>query len=94
MPAITKELKSEEEWLNQSREQKALHFCSYFAHMRKDYRLGGLVGSFLLLRGGSLEEEVESLLVEEVCKSLDQFETQEQVFMKSALELLTLIGPT
>ena len=63
--------------------------------MRKDLRLGGLVGIFLLVKNNyaQIGEEIKRVIVEELFTTLSEYETQEDIFMLSALEVIGLIGP-
>lgn len=63
--------------------------------MRKDLRLGGVVGIFLLFKnaGSSIGEEIKRVIVEELFTTLSEYETQEEVFLAAVLEVVGLIGP-
>lgn len=63
--------------------------------MRKDLRLGGLVGVFLAMRSNlhMVGEEIKRVIIEEIFTTLSEFETQEDVYMLSALEVIGFIGP-
>lgn len=63
--------------------------------MRKDLRLGGLVGVFLLIRNNlsQVGEEIKRVIIEEIFTTLSEYETQEDVFLLSALEVIGFIGP-
>ena len=49
-----------------STEDKLLQFTSFLSHMRKDLRLGGLTGIYLLVKNNELGEEIKRVLVEEI----------------------------
>ena len=53
-------------WLNLSFEDKLLQFASFLSHMRKDLRLGGLTGIYLLLKNNQVGEEIKRVIVEEI----------------------------
>ena len=40
---------SSDNWLRLTADEKLLQFASFLAHMRKDYRLGAIVGVYLLI---------------------------------------------
>ena len=63
--------------------------------MRKDLRLGGLVGIYQLIRGDTseLQEDILNVIIEEVFLSIADYEAQEMVFLASALEVIGFIGP-
>lgn len=64
--------------------------------MRKDLRLGGITGIYVLYKNNEdmIGDEIKRVITEEVFASLQEFETQEHVFMVSALEVVSLIGPS
>ena len=64
--------------------------------MRKDLRLGGLVGIYILIKNNSamVGDEIKRVIVEELFSTIAEFENQELVYMISALEIISLIGPT
>jgi hypothetical protein len=43
------------EWMNFSIEDKLLQFASFLSHMRKDLRLGGLIGIYLILKNNLMQ---------------------------------------
>ena len=49
------------------------------SNMRKDLRLGGLVGIYQLLRGenGELSEEILNVIIEEIFTAIADYEAQE-----------------
>ena len=63
--------------------------------MRKDLRLGGLVGVFLLMRNNLhlVGEEIKRVIIEEIFTTLSEYETQEDVYLLAGLELIGFIGP-
>jgi hypothetical protein len=63
--------------------------------MRKDLRLGGVVGVFLIFRNNpmSIGEEIKRVIIEELFTTLSEYETQEEIFMMCVLEVIGLIGP-
>lgn len=72
---------------------KILQFTSLLQHVRKDIRLGGLVGIYQLMKMKGVKEDVQNVVVEEVFTVLADFETQEPIFLVAALEVVGLIGP-
>ena len=63
--------------------------------MRKDLRLGGLIGIYQLIRGDTseLQEDILNVIIEEVFLALADYEAQELVFLAAALEVIGFIGP-
>jgi hypothetical protein len=63
--------------------------------MRKDLRLGGIIGIYLIFKQSSdiVGEEITRVVVEELFTTLGEFETQEMLFMRCALEIVALLGP-
>ena len=63
--------------------------------MRKDLRLGGVVGIYLIFKnaGGAIGEEIKRVIVEELFTTLSEYETQEEVFLAAVLEVIAQIGP-
>jgi len=63
--------------------------------MRKDLRLGGLVGIYLLIKSNmhAIGEEIRRVIIEEVFTTLSEYETQEDIYLISALEILGFMGP-
>lgn len=63
--------------------------------MRKDLRLGGLVGIYLILKGNlhRVGDEIQRVVLEEIFTTLSEFESQEEVFMVCGLELIGFFGP-
>ena len=76
-------------------QDKLLQFASMLQNMRKDLRLGGLVGIYQLLRGDQpeLKEDILNVLIEELFTAIADYEAQEQVFLAAALEVIGFIGP-
>lgn len=76
-------------------QDKLLQFASMLQNMRKDLRLGGLVGIHQLLRGDQtdLREDILNVIIEEVFTAMADYEAQEQVFLAAALEVVGFIGP-
>ena len=67
--------------------------------MRRDLRLGGLIGINLLLKSnvtpeseeyecGVFSQDILNVIVEELFQVIIDFEKQEQIFIASALEVL------
>ena len=84
-----------ENWMRLSVEDKLLQFTSFLANMRKDLRLGGLVGVYIVFKNNmsQVSEDIKSVIIEEIFTTLSEYENQEHVFMVSALEIIGLIGP-
>jgi len=84
-----------ENWMRLSVEDKLLQFTSFLANMRKDLRLGGLVGVYIVFKNNmsQVSEDIKSVIIEEIFTTLSEYESQEHVFMVSALEIIGLIGP-
>ena len=61
--------------------------------MRKDLRLGGLTGIYLLIKNNDVCDEIKRVIVEEVFTTLSEYDTQEELFLVCALETIGLIGP-
>ena len=53
-------------------EDKLLQFTSFLANMRKDLRLGGLVGIYLIFKNNQhlIGEEIKKVIVEELLNTL------------------------
>jgi hypothetical protein len=59
-------------------EDKLLQFTSFLANMRKDLRLGGLVGIYLVFKnqGHMIGEEIKRVILEELFTTLqDSFDS-------------------
>ena len=65
------------------------------SNMRKDLRLGGLVGMYQLLRSenGELSDDIVNVIIEEMFTAIADYEAQEQIFLVAALEVIGFIGP-
>jgi hypothetical protein len=61
--------------------------------MRKDLRLGGIIGIYLLVKNNQLGDEIKKVIVEEIFTTLTEYETQEELFLICALEIISVIGP-
>ena len=74
---------------------KMLQFASMLSNMRKDLRLGGLVGMYQLLRSenGELSDDIVNVIIEEMFTAIADYEAQEQIFLVAALEVIGFIGP-
>jgi hypothetical protein len=55
-------------------EDKLLQFTSFLANMRKDLRLGGLVGIYLLFKNSphQIGDEIKKVIVEELLNTLQE----------------------
>jgi len=83
-------------WLALNLVDKVLQFASLLQHMRKDIRLGGLVGIFQLIKGQidkGIREDVQNVVLEEIFLTLEDADQQEPVFLAAALEIIGLFGP-
>ena len=77
---------------------KIMQFTSLLQHMRKDLRLGGIVGLYQLLIsksviGGQIRPHVRNVLIEELFTCLAAYESQETLLLVAALELIGKLGP-
>ena len=56
-----------------------LQFASMLSNMRKDLRLGGLVGIYQLLRSenGELADDILNVIIEEIFTAIADYEGQE-----------------
>ncbi len=63
--------------------------------MRKDLRLGGVTGVYLVFKSSimNIGEEIKRVIIEELFTTLSEYETQEDIYMMSALEVIGLVGP-
>ena len=63
-----------ENWMRLSIEDKLLQFTSFLANMRKDLKLGGLVGIYLIFKnnGQMIGEEIKKVILEELFTTLSQ----------------------
>ena len=56
-------------WLSLSTDDKLLQFASFLSHMRKDYRLGAIVGVYILFKnsvsGGISGQSIDQSLSRE-----------------------------
>ena len=61
-----------ENWMRLSIEDKLLQFTSFLANMRKDLKLGGLVGIYLIFKnnGHLIGEEIKKVILEELFTTL------------------------
>jgi hypothetical protein len=53
-------------WLRLSSDDKLLQFASFLSHMRKDFRLGSIVGVYILLKNSNTEPEIIRVLADEI----------------------------
>jgi hypothetical protein len=84
------------QWLSLSLVDKVLQFTSLLQHMRKDIRLGGLVGIYQLVKEQiekGIREDVQNVVLEEIFLTLEDADQQESVFLAAALEIIGLFGP-
>lgn len=73
-----------ENWMRLNIEDKLLQFTSFLANMRKDLKLGGLVGIYLVFKnqGHMIGEEIKRVILEELFTTLqDSFENQESIYL-------------
>ena len=61
-----------ENWMRLSVEDKLLQFTSFLANMRKDLKLGGLVGIYLIFKnnGHLIGDEIKKVILEELFTTL------------------------
>ena len=59
-------------WMRLTIEDKLLQFTSFLANMRKDLKLGGLVGIYLIFKnnGHLIGEEIKKVILEELFTTL------------------------
>ena len=69
----------QDQWMTMQLHDKMLQFASMLSNMRKDLRLGGLVGMYQLLRGenGEISEEILNVIIEEIFTAIADYEAQE-----------------
>ena len=94
-------------WLQLSIDDKLLQFASFLSHMRKDYRLGAIVGVYVLFKnnmhhtgsfsqrlgdGTVIGHEITKVILEEVFSSLTEFKNQDPLLIKCELEVIGLFG--
>lgn len=87
-------------WLGLSIDDKLLQFASFLSHMRKDYRLGAIVGVFILFTnnrthnddGQIVGAEITRVIIEEVFSSLTEFKNQDPLLIECELEVIGLFG--
>ena len=87
-------------WLGLSVDDKLLQFASFLSHMRKDYRLGAIVGVFILFtnnrahheNGEIVGAEITRVIIEEVFSSLTEFKNQDPLLIECELEVIGLFG--
>ena len=65
-----------ENWMRLSVEDKLLQFTSFLANMRKDLRLGGLVGVYIVFKNNmsQVSEDIKSVIIEEIFTTLSEYE--------------------
>mmetsp|Transcript_21256 Transcript_21256/g.20407 ORF Transcript_21256/g.20407 Transcript_21256/m.20407 type:complete len:131 (+) Transcript_21256:1048-1440(+) len=63
--------------------------------MRKDLRLGGIVGIYLVIRTSLYQvgDEILRVIIEELFTTLSEFDSQEEIFLACVLEIIGFIGP-
>ena len=92
-------------WLSLSIDDKLLQFASFLSHMRKDYRLGAIVGVYILFKNNSPKQdqsyradekrigaEITRVIIEEVFSSLTEFKNQDPLLIQCELEVIGLFG--
>ena len=77
------------QWLQLTYQDKLLQFTSMLQNVRKDLRLGGLIGIYQLMRGDTseLQDDILNVIIEEVFLALADYEAQEMIFLACALDL-------
>ena len=65
-----------QQWVTLTFQDKLLQFTSMLQNMRKDLRLGGLIGIYQLIRGDTseLQEDILNVIIEEVFLALADYE--------------------
>lgn len=72
---------------------KALQFISLLCHQRKDIRLGGVIGLFLISKANdSLHHDVFNVMADELLGSLKEYQNQEKIYIVAALEVVGHLG--
>jgi hypothetical protein len=63
-------------WMQNSTEDKLLQFTSFLANMRKDLRLGGLVGVYIIFKNNnqSIGDEIKRVIVDEIFNTIAEYE--------------------
>lgn len=87
-------------WLGLSVDDKLLQFASFLSHMRKDYRLGAIVGVYILFTNNRAHHEndevvgaeITRVIIEEVFSSLTEFKNQDPLLIECELEVIGLFG--
>jgi hypothetical protein len=85
-----------EEWLNYSIHDKLIQFAGMLQNMRRDLRLGGIIGIYRLLKseqGTYVSEDIVNTILEEIFVTLYDYAAQEFTYLASALELIGFLGP-
>ncbi len=74
---ILSTLGSFQAWQQLSIEDKLLQFASFLSNMRKDLRLGGVTGVFLVFKSSimNIGEEIKRVIIEELFTTLSEYET-------------------
>ena len=63
--------------------------------MRKDLKLGGLAGIYIIFKNNDSQigEEIRRVILEELFNTMGDYENQEHIYLQCALEIIALIGP-
>jgi hypothetical protein len=85
-----------DQWMRLSLEDKLLQFASFLSNMRKDLRLGGLIGVYQIFKNNLMQigDEIKRVIVEEIFTTMSEYETQEHIYMVCALEIIGFLGPS
>lgn len=81
-------------WLQLSIDDKLLQYTSFLSHIRKDYRLGAIVGIFILIKNRGqayIGEEICRVILEEIFASLADCRNQDALLIKCELEVACLM---
>ena len=64
--------------------------------MRKDLKLGGLVGIYIIFKNNDSQigDEIRRVILEELFNTMTDYDSQEFIYLQCALEIVGLIGPS
>eukprot|EP01022_Parablepharisma_sp_SALTPOND_P033265 TRINITY_DN88384_c0_g1_i1.p1 TRINITY_DN88384_c0_g1~~TRINITY_DN88384_c0_g1_i1.p1 ORF type:complete len:481 (-),score=44.60 TRINITY_DN88384_c0_g1_i1:2195-3637(-) len=76
-------------------EDQVIKFAGCINNMRKDVKLGGIVGSYVIWRtfSNDVSPEVLDHVLQNVFTQLIHYESQDEIFLVAALELVGFLGP-
>jgi hypothetical protein len=84
-------------WLQLTVDEKLLQYTSFLSHMRKDYRLGAIVGVYILFKNNQASQpvigsEITRVVLEEIFSSLADYRNQDCLLVKCELEVACMIS--